>query len=64
MDGYATSDAELDSELESDSESELGVWLDQLNQYTKVSDYTILMYFGLGDLQFLQISRACKPIYG
>ena len=35
-DGYATSDAEWDSELESDSDSELSHWLDQLNQYSKV----------------------------
>ena len=38
MDGYATSDAEWDSELESDSDSELSHWLDQLNQYSKVGE--------------------------
>ena len=44
MEGYATSDAEFDSELESDTETELTAWLDHLNQYSQVSDPFYVSY--------------------
>ncbi|KAK2185864.1 hypothetical protein NP493_220g00031 [Ridgeia piscesae] len=36
-DGFLTSDAELDSEVEDSEDAELGVWLDQLNAIQQVS---------------------------
>ena len=39
--GFLTSDAELDSEVEDNDESELSVWLDQLNAIQQVSTVSI-----------------------
>ena len=36
-DGFLTSDAELDSEVEDNDDSELSVWLDHLNTIQQVS---------------------------
>ena len=43
-DGFLTSDAELDSEVEDNDESELSVWLDHLNTIQQVSGLTVSIY--------------------
>ena len=53
-DGFLTSDAELDSEVEDSEDAELGVWLDQLNAIQQVS----------GSLGAWTVSRVCVHISG
>lgn len=43
--GFLTSDAELDSEVEDNDESELSVWLDQLNAIQQVSTVSIQWFW-------------------